>query len=106
MRPYVERGESFLRAWEWTWTSAVVGALIISFFALTVLAVVPSWMLYFADETLQWRTRGLKTIRDIIVTGWIGVWTGFFVITFYKLQVMRRRLRGEKQAERYSGGYR
>jgi type II secretory pathway component PulF len=106
MRPYVERGESFLREWEWTWTTAFVAGVVISFFAITTLAVIPSWWVYFADQTLKWRTRFLISIRDLIATGWISVWTGFFIITFYKLQVIRRRIRGERQAERYAGGYR
>lgn len=106
LRPYVERGERFLREWEWTWTSAVAVGLFVSFVALTTLAVVPSWWVYFADQVLQWRTRLLISIRDIVATGWIGVWTGIFIVTFYKLQVIRRRLRGEKQSERYAGGYR
>lgn len=106
LRPYMERGERFLREWEWTWATAFVAGVAISFFAMTMLAVVPSWWLYFADETLQWRTRLWISIRDIIATGWIGVWTGFFIVTFFKLQVIRRRLRGERQSERYAGGYR
>jgi hypothetical protein len=106
MRPYVERGERFLRGWEWTWTSAFLAGIVISFVALTTLAVLPSWWIYFADQTLQWRTRFWISVRDIIATGWIGVWTVAFIVTFYKLQVIRRRLRGEKQSERYAGGYR
>ena len=107
LRPYIKRGEQFLRDWEWTWVRAFVGGILISFFAITVLAVAPSWWLYFADQTLQWRDRWpWLTLRDLIVSIWLGIWAGFFVVTFYKLQVIRRRLRGEKQAERYSGGYR
>lgn len=108
LRPYVERGEKFLREWEWTWTSAVAVGLFVSFVALTTLAVIPSWLLYFAEERLGWtnRSRFLASVRDIIANGFIGVWTGIFIITFYKLQVIRRRLRGERQSERYAGGYR
>lgn len=106
LRPHIERGERFLKDWEWTWTTAFLAGLVISFVALILLAVIPSWWVYFADQTLRWRTRLFTSIRDIIATGWIGVWTGFFIVTFYKLQVIRRRLRGEKQAERYAGGYR
>ncbi len=107
LKPLMDRGETFLREWEWTWTRATLVGLGVSFFALTVLAVIPSWFLYFADNDLQWtRNRLLITIRDILATGWLGVWAGFFVVTFYMLQKIRRRLRGEKQAERYTGGYR
>jgi hypothetical protein len=42
----------------------------------------------------------------MVVTGFLGVVATIFVVTFYKLQVIRKRLRGEQQAERYSGGYR
>jgi len=31
---------------------------------------------------------------------------GAFVVAAYQIQVIRKRLRGEKQADRYSGGYR
>ncbi len=107
LRPHIERGERFLKDWEWTWTTAFLAGLILAFVSLILLAVVPSWWIYFADQTLQWRERfPWLVLRDIIATGWIGVWTGFFIVTFYKLQVIRRRLRGEKQAERYAGGYR
>lgn len=108
LQPLKERGDHFLREFEWTWTSAFVVGVIISFIAMTTLAVVPSWWLFFANETLGWSTtdRLLVTIRDIVVIGWLSVWGGIFVITAYKVQVYRRKLRGERQAERYSGGYR
>ena len=107
LRPFIERGEEFLRRWEWTWASASVGAVVISIFGIWTLLVAPSWWLQFADQTLQWRERWpWVTLRDLIVAIWTGIWIGFFVITFYKLQVIRRRLRGERQSERYSGGYR
>jgi hypothetical protein len=108
LRPLMRRGEQFLRTFEWTWTSAFVAGLIISFVALTTLAVIPSWMLYFSEQSLgiSPENRVTLALRDLVVTGWLGVWAGIFVVTFYKLQVMRKRLRGEQQAERYSGGYR
>jgi hypothetical protein len=108
VQPLVERGETFLRDWEWTWTSAFVAGIVISFAAITLMAVIPSWFLYFAEQTLGWdRTnRLLLTLRDIIVVGYLTVVVGAFVVTAFKVQVIRRRLRGEKQAERYSGGYR
>jgi len=106
LQPLKKRADEFLRNWEWTWSSAFVAGVIVSFIAITTLAVIPSWMLFFADETLQWRTRLMITIRDIIVTGWLGTWAGIFVIAAYIIQVYRRKLRGERQAERYSGGYR
>jgi hypothetical protein len=99
LRPIVRRGEEFLRNWEWSWTTAYLAGLLISIFAFAVLV-------YFADQTLRWRTRLLISVRDLVVNGWMGVWAGFFIITAYQIQKIRRRLRGERQAERYSGGYR
>ncbi len=65
-------------------------------------------MLYFAEQNLgaTAANRLLLTIRDMAVTGFLTVIAGAFVVTAYKLQVIRKRLRGEQQAERYSGGYR
>ena len=108
LRPVMKRGEELLRDWEWTWTTAFIAGLIISFAAITSMAVIPSWMLYFAEEKFEATpaNRVALTIRDIVVTGYLTVVVGVFVVTAYKLQVIRRRLRGESQAERYSGGYR
>jgi hypothetical protein len=87
---------------------AFIGGLVISFFAVTVLAVIPSWWIGFAEREFGCtrENRLLLTVRDLITSGWLGVWVGFFIVTFYKVQVIRKRLRGERQAERYSGGYR
>lgn len=108
LEPHKERADGFLRSWEWTWTSAFAAGVIITFIALTTLVVIPSWFLFFANQTLGWSTadRLLVVIRDSIAMGWITVWSVVFVITAYKVQVYRRKLRGERQAERYSGGYR
>lgn len=107
LRPVIKRGEEFLRDFEWTWTTAFIAGLLISFAAITAMAVIPSWMLYFAEERgATAANRLLLTIRDMVVTGYLTVATGVFVVTAYKLQVIRRRLRGEAQGERYTGGYR
>lgn len=106
LAPLKERGDEFLKGWEWTWTTAWVAGVVISFIAMTTLVVIPSWWLFFADGPLGWGSRLEITIRDLIVLGWLNVWGGIFVITAYKVQVYRRKLRGESQAERYSGGYR
>jgi uncharacterized membrane protein len=106
LRPIIRRAEAFLKGWEWTWARAFVAGLLISLFAFAVMVVVPSWMLYFADQTLRWRTRLLISVRDAVVNGWVFTWAGAFIITAYQVQKIRRRLRGEKQSERYSGGYR
>lgn len=104
----MRRGEEFLRTWEWTWTTAFIAGIAISFAAITFMAVIPSWMLYFAEQELGASTanRLRLTIRDMVVTGYLSVVAGAFVVTAYKVQVLRRKLRGEQQAERYTGGYR
>ena len=108
LRPLQERGERFLREWEWTWTSAFVAGIVISFLALTTWAVIPSWFIYYAEQEFGWtqENRIMLAIRDMIALGWLTIWVGVFVVTAYKIQTIRRRLRGEKQSERYSGGYR
>jgi hypothetical protein len=108
LRPIMKRGEEFLRDFEWTWTTAFIGGVLISFAAITAWAVIPSFLLYFAEQSLEATAanRIRLTIRDIVVTGYLTVAVGVFVVTAYKLQVIRRKLRGESQAERYSGGYR
>jgi type II secretory pathway component PulF len=108
LQPLKERGDEFLRTFEWTWTAAFIVGILVSFLAFLTLAVVPSWWLNFTNQTLRWSTnnRLLLTIRDLVALGWLSVWAGAFVITAYKVQVYRRKLRGERQAERYSGGYR
>jgi hypothetical protein len=108
LRPAVARGERFLKEWEWTWTSAFIAGIVISFLAIIFLAVVPSWWIYFASNKLGWTDpkRILVTIRDMLAMGYLTVVAAAFVVTGYLVQVIRKRLRGEKQAERYSGGYR
>lgn len=106
LRPVIRRGEDFLRSWEWTWTRAFLVAMIVSFIAITTMAVIPSWMLYFATEQFGTRNRLIVSIRDIVVNGFIFTFAGIFVVAAYFLQKARRRLRGEAQSDRYSGGYR
>ena len=54
LAPQKERAESFLRGFEWTWTSAIVFSMAILFFILITMAVIPSFWLYFADQKLMW----------------------------------------------------
>jgi hypothetical protein len=110
LQPMIERGERFLRGWEWTWTSAVVASVVIAFFSMTMLAVVPSWWLYFANQTLHWdqgpHAFWLSKLRDAFAAGWITVWFGIIFVTAYILQTIRRRVRGEGGETRPTGGYR
>jgi hypothetical protein len=106
LEPLAERGATFLKTWEWSWTKAVAVALVFSFIVFTTLAVVPSWFLYYADQTLRWRTRLMVTIRDAITMGWITTWFVAFLVAGAVLQNLRRKLRGESGDSRPTGGYR
>lgn len=106
LEPLVARTQRFLREWEWTWTTAVVFCLAISFFTLLVLAVVPSFWLYFADQTLRWKSFWLVKLTEAVAAGWITVWFAIIFVIAYLVQNARRRLRGEGGDTRPTGGYR
>ncbi len=105
--PIVDRIGVFVRDFEWTWTKAVVASLILWFIGITGIAVIPSWWLYFAEESLGWRASSfwLFKLRDVVA---IMLFSGPFVtfILFgYYIQKWRRRLRSESES-RPTGGYR
>jgi len=105
-----ERTERFLRGFEWTWTTAVVFCLALGFFAVITMAVIPSFWMYFAEQTLGWDglsgTEDWRPLaRDAVA---LGLATGPFITAVAAatiLQNWRRRLRGAS-ADRPSGGYR
>ncbi|HET7236367.1 MAG TPA: hypothetical protein VFK59_08040 [Actinomycetota bacterium] len=105
-----ERTERFLKDFEWSWTTAVVFCLAFGFFAVITMAVIPSFWLYFAEQTLGWDglsgTEDWRPLaRDAVA---MGLATGPFitvVIAAAILQNWRRKLRGAS-AERAAGGYR
>jgi hypothetical protein len=120
--PAKERAEAFLKTWEWTWGSAVVFSLGLTFFLLITTAVIPSFWLYFADQKLKWDGGApheilpflpwtldgfwLKEIRDAVA---MGLSTGPIVTLLVAAAVMqnwRRKLRGAQSEARPSGGYR
>jgi hypothetical protein len=47
--------ESFLRDFEWSWTSAVLFSMALIFFLLITTSVMPSWWMYYAEQTLGWQ---------------------------------------------------
>ncbi len=127
--------EAFLRDFEWSWTSAVLFSLALLFFLLISAAVLPSWWMYYSEQTLGWQgptdleaflrdpfntslpffsaagflwlsDEGHLMLRDAIA---MGLTTGP-VITILVLgsilQNWRRRLRGESGDVRPTGGYR
>ncbi len=105
LAPLQERGNAFLRQWEWTWTTAVVAAVVISFIALVLLVLIPSWWLYFADQNLRWRSFWLLKLRDAIAAGEIFVSFAIMLGAAYLIQQHRNKLRGTGR-EHQTGGYR
>ncbi len=117
-QPLVRRAETFVREWEWTWTKAVIVALALWFAGILFLAFIPSWWLYFADQTLGLRETGclggghsettcfwMFKLRDLVAIIAFSIPFGGFIMVPYSLQKWRRRLRGESEA-RPAGGYR
>jgi len=114
-----ERMEAFLRDFEWTWTAAVLFSLGFMFYLLISAVVIPSFWMYFAEQTLGWggptdieaflqaplSQEGLLELRDAIA---MGLSTGPIIVAMVGaviLQNWRRRLRGAS-ADRPTGGYR
>jgi hypothetical protein len=110
--PLVRRVEDFLREFEWTWTKAVVAALVLWFVGIGFIGMIPSWWLYFADQRLGWREVPgselkfwLFKLRDLVAIILFSAPFGLMVIVPYFLQKWRRRLRSESES-RPTGGYR
>jgi hypothetical protein len=127
--------ESFLRDFEWSWTSAVLFVLVLLFFLLITSVVMASWWMYFAEQKLGWQGptdleaflsqpfdtsaaffsgdgflwlsyEGHLMFRDAIA---MGLTTGPIVTVLVLSALMqnwRRRLRGESGDVRPTGGYR
>jgi type II secretory pathway component PulF len=106
LAPLMERGNRFLREWEWTWTSAVVASMALAFFAVVMLAIVPSFWLYFVDQTLRWKSFWLLKLKDAVAAGWITFWLAAMFVVAYLLQKQRQKVRGAGGDTRSVGGYR
>ena len=112
--PMVKRLETFVRNWEWTWTNAVLVSLLLWFIGIGLLAIVPSFWLYFADQKLGWRACPypdalhfwLFKLRDVVASGLFGTPFLLMIVIPILLQRWRRRLRGGASEARPSGGYR
>ena len=105
-----ERAEPIVRDFEWTWTKAVLFCFGFAFFSIISMAVIPSFWLYFAEQTLGWD--GLSgtsdwhpLARDFVAA---NLAMGPFVTIAVAAAIMqnwRRKLRGGS-ADRPGGGYR
>jgi hypothetical protein len=110
LRKAQQRVEPIVRDFEWTWTKAVVFTLGLGVFSVISMAVIPSFWLYFAEQTLGWDglsgTSDWRPLaRDFVA---VNLAMGPFVTVVVLAAIMqnwRRRLRGGS-AERPGGGYR
>src|SRR5919197_3171689 len=92
-RPLTDRFQRFIREFEWTWTKAVIAALVLWFLAMTFVAFIPSWWLYFADQKLGWHkcpcTTTLKFFefkaRDLVAVIRFSIPFGPFIVIPYAL---------------------
>ena len=105
-----QRVEPRIRDFEWTWATAVLFSVGIAFFSVVSMAVIPSFWLYFAEQTLGWDglsgTSDWRPLARDFVAANLSV--GPFVTLVVILAIMqnwRRKLRGGS-SERPGGGYR
>lgn len=118
-RRSLQRAESHVKSFEWTWTSAVLGSVGIIGFLLVSAIILPSAWLYFAESKLDWKgPTNIEAllqdplgpelwlqIRDVIA---MGLTTGPIITLLVAAAVMqnwRKKLRGG-DATRPTGGYR
>ena len=124
-----ERVEGFLKEFEWSWTTAVVFSLGLVFFLLISTSVLPSFWLYFSEQTLGWQgptdieaalqeiptllpggdpaeyQELLLQVRDAIAMGISTVPIILVLVVASIMQNWRRKLRGASDS-RPTGGYR
>jgi hypothetical protein len=115
----LKRAEPHVKSFEWSWTTAVLGAIGIIGFLLVSAIILPSAWLYFAESKLDWKgPTNIEAllqdplgpelwlqIRDVIA---MGLTTGPIITLLVAAAVMqnwRKRLRGG-DATRPTGGYR
>jgi hypothetical protein len=115
----LKRAEPLVKSFEWSWTTAVLGAVGIIGFLLVSAIILPSAWLYFAESKLDWKgPTNIEAllqdplgpelwlqIRDVIA---MGLTTGPIITLIVAAAVMqnwRKKLRGG-DATRPTGGYR
>lgn len=97
------------------WVKAGLATLALATFSWHILAVLPSWWLYYADGVLGWGGNGCtaldasclkQSVRDIVVVGENAVGLGAFVVAFlvYQKKFPKQLAAGEPKRE-MTGGY-
>jgi hypothetical protein len=120
--------EDFLKAFEWTWTNAVLFCLALTFFILISTSIMPSFWMYFAEQKIGWAgptdveaflkqpfgssitdplsPYGYVMVRDAIAMGLTTVPFILILVVSASMQNWRKKLRGGDAGSRPSGGYR
>jgi hypothetical protein len=120
--------EDFVRAFEWTWTNAVLFSLVLTFFILISTSIMPSFWMYFAEQKIGWAgptdveaflrqpfgtsitdplsSYGYVMVRDAIAMGLTTLPFVLILVVSSAMQNWRKRLRGGESGSRASGGYR
>jgi hypothetical protein len=97
------------------WTRAGLGALGMAILSWHILAILPSWWLYYADGVLGWGGNGCTKLdmvclkqaaRDIIIVGENAVGLGAFVVgmLMFQKKFPKQLASGEPKRE-MTGGY-
>jgi hypothetical protein len=122
------RTEAFLRAFEWTWTNAVLFSFVLVFFLLISAVIMPSFWMYFAEQKIGWAgptdveaflrqpfgsgltdplsSEGYLMVRDAIAMGLTTVPFILLLVVSAAMQNWRKKLRGGGGGARPTGGYR
>lgn len=114
----IPQAQRITREFEWTWTKAVIASLLLWIIGMGLIVIIPSYWLYFADQTLAWRETKvcdiswltncgfwLFKLRDVVASVLFGGSFSMYIIVPYYLQKQRRKLRSESES-RPVGGYR
>lgn len=98
-----------------SWVKATFGAFGLSILGLHVLAVLPSWWLYFAEGRLDWGGQGCvaldasclkQTIKDTVVVVQNAIALGAFVVGFILFQRrFPQQLAPDESKPEATGGY-
>jgi hypothetical protein len=119
--------EDFVKAFEWTWTNAVLFSLALTFFILISTSIMPSFWMYFAEQKIGWAgptdleaflrqpfgtsitdplsSYGYVMVRDAIAMGMTTLPFVLILVVSAAMQNWRKTLRGGG-GSRPTGGYR
>ena len=120
--------EDFVKAFEWTWTNAVLFCLALTFFILISTAIMPSFWMYYAEQKIGWAgptdveaflrqpfgtsitdplsSYGYVMVRDAIAMGLTTLPFVLILVVSSAMQNWRKKLRGGESSARAGGGYR